>query len=156
MTKYILILFLFLLSVSTFGQSPTYINPTGIYKLEGKTTKNKGETYGYFGDVKVIAIDKEKVLIGFYVCKGAPSYNSASFIDTLKYTNNVVIYTGDTISDPTCNMTMKFSSKGIDVDLRSDNPNMACGFGHAVDTQGFYYKLKGRVPKAKEIISGNR
>jgi hypothetical protein len=51
-----------------------------------------------------------------------------------------------------CNMTMTFTEKGIDVDLKSDNPNSACGFGHGVDSQGFYYKLKGKIPKKEEIL----
>jgi hypothetical protein len=148
------ILFLFY-SKFSFGQT-NYIDPTGVYKLEGKTTKKNGETYGYFGDVKVIAIDKQRILVGFFVCKGAPSYNSGSFVDTLKYINNTAIYTGDPDADSTCKMTMIFGTKGINVTLETEDPNFACGFGHAVDSQGFYYRVKGKIPTKKEILDDDR
>ncbi|MBC7439911.1 MAG: hypothetical protein H7250_08005 [Flavobacterium sp.] len=154
--KQLTFLILLLYSCSFLGQSATYLNPTGKYKLNSKTTKKKGDTYGYFGDIKVIALGKDKILISFYVCKGAPSYNSGSFIDTLAYKNNVAIYKGDPEADPSCNMRMEFSRKGVDVELKSDNPNFACGFGHAVDSQGFYNRIIGQIPKKNEILNDDR
>lgn len=155
MQQLIIIIFGFL-SCSLFSQSINYVDPTGTYKLNSKTTKKNGETYGYFGDVKIISINKNKILISFFVCKGAPSYNSGSFIDSLDYMNNVAIYKGDRDMDSTCIMTMTFTEKGIDVDLKTDNPNFACGFGHAVGSQGFYYKLKGKIPTKEEILKDDR
>ncbi|MEO8759737.1 MAG: hypothetical protein ABI388_01860 [Bacteroidia bacterium] len=90
--------------------------------------------------------------MSFFVCKGAPSYNLGVFVDTLNYLNNKVLYTGDTLSDPTCQMTMKFSAASINIDLKTDNINFACGFGHAVTAKGFYYRVKGRNPTKEEIL----
>ncbi len=154
--KFVIILFATVLSIITFGQKLNYVDPTGIYKLDSKTTKKNGETYGYFGDMKVIVVDSARILINFYVCKGAPSYNSGSFIDTLKYLGNVALYYGDTISDSTCKMTMAFNNAGVDVDLKSENPNFACGFGHAVDSQGYYKKIIGQKPKKEEMLNDEK
>ena len=151
----VLFLILFLYSFRSQEESLKYVNPTGKYKLDSKIIKKNGDTYGYFGDIKVIALSKNKILIGFYVCKGAPSYNSGSFIDTLDYKNNIAIYKGDQDDDPSCNMKMEFNQKGVEVELESDNPNFACGFGHAVDSQGYYYKIKG-LPKKQEILNDQR
>ena len=153
MKRFVIGIFAFvLISNVSFAQLTNYINPSGIYKLDSKVTKKNGETYGYFGDIKVLSTDKSRILISFFVCKGAPSYNSGSFVDTLDYINNIAIYKGDPETDSTCNITMSFLEKGIDVDLKSENLNFACGFGHAVDPHGFYYKLKGKIPKKEEIL----
>ena len=150
--KQVIFLILFLSLCSFLRQMDNYVNPTGEYKLNTKTIKKNGETYGYFGDMKVVTLSKDKILISFFVCKGAPSYNSGSFVDTLEYKNNVAIYKSDSISDPSCNMKMVFTQKGVDVELKSDNPNFACGFGQAVDSQGFYKRVKGKIPRKEEIL----
>jgi len=155
MKRYIYLILL-LYFCNLLGQTTKYVNPTGKYKLNSKTIKKNGDTYGYFGDIKVIALGKDKILISFYVCEGAPSYNSGSFIDTLAYKNNVAIYKGDPNDDPSCNMRMVFSRKGVDVELKSDNPNFACGFGHGVDSQGFYNRIIGNIPKKEEILNDER
>jgi hypothetical protein len=137
---------------SSTGQTEKFINPTGVYKFCGKTFRRNGETYGYFGDVKVLFLHTEKILVNFFICKGAPSYNSGSFIDTLSYKNNIAVYTGDTSIDRSCKLTFYFTAVGINVNLQSDNPNFACGFGHAVDAQGYYRKIKGKKPTKEEIL----
>lgn len=143
---------LFIQSVK--GQSINFVNPTGTYNYDGKTYKKNGDTYGYFGTVKVFKLDSTKILMNFYVCKGAPSYNSGSFIDTLEYSNNKAIYRGDTsMVQTTCKLTFLFTSKGLMVELFSDYPNMACGFGQAVDAQGFYKRVKGKIPTKEEILN---
>ena len=65
------------------------INPNGTYQLDEKTKIKNGDTFGYFGDIKVKLIDNGKIVMSFYICKGAPSYNSGSFVDTLIYKNNI-------------------------------------------------------------------
>lgn len=138
---------------SAEGQTSASINPTGIYEYSGNTYTKNGDTYGYFGTIKVLQLEANKVLVNFYVCKGAPSYNSGSFIDTLTYINNQVVYRGDTtMAELTCKLNFKFTSKGIYAELFSDYPNTACGFGHAVDAQGFYKKQKGKVPTKDEMF----
>jgi hypothetical protein len=135
------------------AQISAQINPTGVYEYSGKTYTKKGDTYGYFGTIKVLQLDANKVLVNFYVCKGAPSYNSGSFIDTLTYTNNQAVYRGDTtMVELECKLNFKFTPKGIYAELFSDYPNTACGFGHAVDAQGFYKKRKREIPTKDEMF----
>src|SRR5688572_12818040 len=117
------------------GQTTSFVNPNGLFEYDGKTYKKNGETFGYFGTIKVFLLDTNKILVSFYICKGAPSYNSGSFVDTLNYSNNQAACRGDTTVDLTCKLTFYFTSKGISAELFSDNPNFACGFGHAVDAQ---------------------
>jgi hypothetical protein len=150
-----IIIFLFLLlRPSAKAQKSITINPTGLYNFDGHTYKKNGDTYGYFGTIKVVRLDSAKILMSFYVCKGAPSYNSGSFVDTLNYLNNEAIYEGDTtMAETTCKLTFHFTSKGISAELSSDYSNSACGFGHAVDAQGFYKRVKGKIPTKNEILS---
>jgi hypothetical protein len=144
-------------SPSLKAQTINFINPTGFYKYDGKTYKKNGETYGYFGTIKIVRLDPGKILMSFYVCKGAPSYNSGSFVDTLDYINNKAIYRGDTtMAETTCKLTFHFTSKGISAELSSDYPNSACGFGHAVDAQGFYKRMNGKFPTKKEILNDDQ
>ena len=143
---------LFLLPNFSTGQTKKVITPNGVYEFSGKTVKRNGETYGYFGNIKVLLLDTNKILVSFYICKGAPSYNSGSFVDTLNYINNIAIYTGDTSLDRSCKLTFTFIATGINVNLQSENPNFACGFGHAVDAYGYYRKIKGRIPTKEEIL----
>ncbi len=145
-----------LLTHSAKGQTNTFVNPNGVYKYGGKTYKKDGEIYGYFGTIKVFLLDSNKVLVSFYVCKGAPSYNSGSFVETLNYSNNQAVYRGDTtMAELTCRLTFHFTPKGIAAELFSGNPNWACGFGHAVDAQGFYKRVKGKLPTKEEILKDN-
>ena len=95
------------------GQSTSFVNPSGLYEFDGKSYKKNGETYGYFGTVKVFLLDTNKILVSFYICKGAPSYNSGSFVATLNYSNNQAVYRGDTTVDLTCRLTFRFTSKGV-------------------------------------------
>ena len=139
-------------SHSVKGQTSAFVNPNGLYEFDGKTYKKNGETYGYFGTIKVFLLDTNKILVSFYICKGAPSYNSGSFVDTLNYSNNQAVYRSDPVSDSTCRLTFQFTSKGIDAELCSDNPNFACGFGHAVDAQGYYKRMEGKIPSKEEIL----
>jgi hypothetical protein len=137
----------------TNAQPALYVSPDGVYSYQGKTMKKNGETYGYFGTIKVVHLNSEKVIVNFYVCKGAPSYNSGSFIDTLSYINNEATFTGDTTDgQPPCRVVFHFSKKGISADMIAADPNFACGFGHAVDAQGFYKRLPGKLPAKQDLL----
>lgn len=136
-------LFAFLVSISLFstiakGQnSPPPINPSGYYSLDSKTTVQNGDTYGYFGTIKVKQIDSNQIFVDFYVCKGAPSYNSGSFEDTLFYRNGIAIRT--TADDASCVITFNFNTPGgIRVEEKAKDFNSGCGFGSAVVASGFY------------------
>jgi hypothetical protein len=145
------ILFSFLLStvyLTTIGQvkrAASFINPTGSYKLDSKTTVKDGDTYGYFGDIDVKLLDSSRIAISFFVCIGAPSYNMGTFVDTLTYRNNVAIHTTPE-DDTTCKIKFTVNKKGITVEQYQADLNFGCGFGHAVFANGFYKKVSSKVP----------
>jgi hypothetical protein len=117
-----------------------FINPSGYYSLDSKTRLDSGETYGYFGTLKVKLIDSARVFVDFYVCKGAPGYNSGSFEDTLFYKNGIAVYT--TADDNTCIITFNFNTTGgATVEEKTKDLNQGCGFGSGVAANGFYRRI---------------
>ena len=143
----------FLLLVSTsiaFGQ--TTFDPTGTYVYKGRTIKKKGDTYGYLGTIQVQKVARTKIAMTFDICKGAPSYNSGGFFDTLFYINNVSIFT--TEIDSSCKITFNFDKKGIVVKEETADYNWGCGFGHAVIADGYFRKISSKPPKLTMPGSG--
>jgi hypothetical protein len=129
-------------------QPSLYIDPSGYYSLESKTTVQNGDTYGYFGNIKVKQVDSNRIFVEFYVCKGAPSYNSGSFEDTLLYKNGIAVRT--TSDDASCVITFNFNTTGgVTVEEKTKDINGGCGFGHAVVANGFYKRITGPAGKAK-------
>ncbi len=139
---YILLGWILLINLSC---QPSYVDPTGTYELESKTEIIGDDTYGYFGNIQVEKINKDKIVMAFMICKGAPSYNSGSFVDTLKYYRNSAIYTIPEI-DPSCQIKFDFSKNGVVVKEKADNFNCGCGFGHAVIADGFFKKVSSSQP----------
>ena len=90
--------------------------------------------------------------MSFYVCKGAPSYNSGSFIDTLDYRNSRTTYIPE--DDRTCRISFEFTKKGIKVSQRQDNLNFGCGFGQGVFADGFYRRVSGNTPEIEDLLIG--
>ena len=139
--------------LTTVGQvKPTiyFTNPTGSYKLVSKTTVKHGDTYGYFGDIDVKLLDSSRIAISFFVCKGAPSYNQGSFVDTLTYKQNIAIHTTPE-DDTTCRITFRFGNKGVTVEQYQADLNFGCAFGHGVFADGFYKKVSSKVPVIRDI-----
>lgn len=130
----------FLIILTSFNIQNSYVEPTGTYKLNNIIEKKKGEIYGYFGQIQVKKINSEEIAMTFEVNKGAPSYNSGSFVDTLIYKENKAIYR-DIESDSTCKITFNFDKKGITVIEETADYNWGCGFGHGVVANGFYKKI---------------
>ncbi len=128
------------------------VNPTGFYSLDSETEKRNGETYGRFGDIKVKLLSKDKVIVNFFVCRGAPSYNMGMLSDTLSLMNNHVTFQNKEVENG-CTVTFYFYKRGIFVqDVRTDN-DPTCYFGHAVYADGFYKRMSSKVPKDKELVS---
>jgi hypothetical protein len=145
--KFLILFVLLATHFLTNGQRKTtrLINPTGSYKLDGKTTIKHGDKYGYFGELKVKLLNNSKIAISFFICKGAPSYNTGAFIDTLKYQHNKAIYKTPEY-DTTCQISFTFTEKGASVEQHQADINFGCGFGHAVFANGFYKKSSTKVP----------
>jgi len=143
-------LFILLVSALCFpvfltAQSPSpapCFNPTGYYSLDSKTTVKDGDTYGYFGNIKVKEIDSNRIFMEFYICKGAPGYNSGSFEDTLFYKNGIAVHT--TPDDASCVITFNFNTaNGVTVEEKTRDLNSGCGFGAAIEANGFYRRIVG-------------
>ena len=133
-----------------------YIDPTGTYELDSKTEEKNGDVYGYSGYIQVKKIAADKIVMTFEVNKGAPSYNSGSFVDTLTYNNNVALYTASDDIDATCKITFHFDKKGVTVVEETDDNNSGCGFGHAVVADGFYKRTSSKVPILTEPLTGEK
>lgn len=135
-----------LLTTALFGQ--TKLNPTGTYNYRGKKKVLDGTVFGpYEGIIQVQQIARNKILMTFFICKGAPSFNSGSFVDTLQLVNNTAIYT-DPESDSSCSITFSFDKKGVTVKEKTADYNAGCGFGHAVVANGRFKKISSKPPGA--------
>jgi hypothetical protein len=141
------------LTLSSFSIQTTYIDPTGTYVLDSKTTKKDGEVYGYTGKIQVKKLGSSKIIMTFVVNKGAPSYNSGSFVDTLNYKNNRSIYT-NTEADSTCKITFDFNKRGVDVREETADYNHGCSFGHAVVANGFYKRISSKISVLRDLLTG--
>jgi len=129
-----------------------YIDPTGTYELDSKTEKKGEDIFGYSGKIQVKKIKQDKIIMTFMICKGAPSYNSGSFVDTLDYNKNTVIY--KTLDfDPSCLIKFDFNNKGIFVKETTNDLNSGCGFGHAVVADGFFKKTSSSEPLLKDPMT---
>lgn len=131
---------------SSFGQNK-FINPRGTFEYVGKTILKNDDTYGYFGTIQVKTISKNRIAMTFYICKGAKSYNSGSFIDTLDYTNNVAIY-----RDEDCKTTFTFTTKGIDV---KETSSRGC-WGAGVYAHGHFRRKSFKQPILVDPLSGEK
>lgn len=139
-----------------YNEHVAYIDPTGTYELDNKTKEKKGEVYGYSGYIQVKKITNDKIVMTFEVNKGAPSYNSGSFVDTLAYQNNIALYTVADNIDSTCKITFHFEKKGVTVEEETADYNSGCGFGHAVVADGFYKRTSSKTPILMEPLTGEK
>ncbi len=153
--RQILLLIASIFILTGFTVQTKYLDPTGTYKLDSNTKIKNGETYGYSGQIQVKKISAEKIVMTFIVDKGAPSYNSGSFVDTLKYTDNRAIYTIPE-ADISCKITFDFNEKGIIVKEETADYNSGCGFGHAVVANGHYQKTSNKIPILTEPLTGEK
>ena len=134
--------------LALFGQKNNF-SPTGTYVLQSKTYKKNGDTYGYFGAIQVKAITQHKVAMTFYICKGAPSYNSGSFVDTLDYSQRTVVYKNDHCTSTT---TFVFTTKGVDA-KESEGSNC---WGGGVYANGHFRKKSSKVPALTHPLTGEK
>jgi len=154
MRKLILILSILTLGVISISMTiqDDYIDPTGTYDLVSETRIVNEETYGYHGQIQVKKITQKKIIINFYVNRGAPSYNSGDFIDTLNYSKNKSIYKLDHDKTTSCIITFDFSRKGVTVKEQNENYGM-CGFGNAVIADGYFDKSSSDLPIFRDPLT---
>lgn len=139
--------------IDSFKDSKKNIfNITGTYKLESKTEVQNDDIYGSFGKIQIKKIGKEEIAITFSKNKGAPSYNMAGFVDTLKIINNKAIYSNKK-NGLNCKITFAFSDTGVIV--KEDEAN-SCGFGYGVYADGFFTKESSKTPILINPFTGKK
>jgi hypothetical protein len=149
------VFFFIVLSALLSACSSNTIDPTGTYKLESETEIRNGDTYGYFGSIDVKKIESEKIVMSFFVCRGAPSYNMGMFLDTIDYINDKAVYTCDKI-DSSCIINFFFTKKGIKVEEKTEDVSFECEFGHGVHASGFYKVRSHNTPIIKDPFNSKR
>ncbi len=155
-TLQIFLLLFFVLNGTSFGQSikassKTFLNPTGTYAFDGKTKTKDRDIFGYFGEIKVKLIDTNKIAMSFYICKGAPSYNSGSFVDTLLYRENIALYRDEDLQKA-CKVTFTFSKKNIKIQETANYEYGTC-WGHGVIAFGSFKKTSYKIPIIKDPLT---
>lgn len=142
---------IFLLSFMIIEANNNTVNPTGTYKLKAKTISKNGDTYGYTGKIQVKQIKTDSIIMSFYINKGAPSYNSGSFIDTLYFLNNSANYTGVDFED-SCKIKFIFNRTGLEIKDENHSSLFNCGFGFDIYAKGKYKKIDNKVPTIKDLL----
>jgi hypothetical protein len=154
--RILLKLFFFLLSALAgqfaFAQTKG-IDPTGTYILDNKAIVIEKDTYGYAGLIQVRTLPENKILMTFTINKGAPTYHSGSFVDTLNFLNNQAVFTRPEV-DASCQITFMFTESGVTVKEKAKDLNAACGFGHAVVADGYFKKVSSVVPVLRNPGTG--
>jgi hypothetical protein len=147
MKKSLLVLYIALSAFISFAVLPQNktIDPTGTYILDNQAIIIEREPYGYAGLIQVITLPDNKILMTFVINKGAPTYSSGKFADTLNYLNNQAVYTNPAL-DASCRITFSFSENGVTVKEKTTNLNSGCGFGKGVVAEGFYKKVSSVKP----------
>lgn len=145
MKKLLTGLLLFAATASALLAQQKVVDPTGTYILDNKPIIIEKETYGYAGLIQVNTLAEHKIIMTFSINKGAPSYNSGTFTDTLDYVNNQAVYTIPEV-DKSCQISFTFTEKGVTVKEKAADLNSACGFGHAVVADGFFKKVSSTKP----------
>ncbi|HYC27979.1 MAG TPA: hypothetical protein VEB42_04170 [Chitinophagaceae bacterium] len=138
---------LWCLFICLAASSQKFIDPTGSYRLNVKSREKNGEIFGWFGDIKVKLLDSNRLAMSFFICRGAPSYNSGSFADTLVYRNNTAVY------EKECKVTFTFSGKYIQVKEEPEAGRGTC-WGYGVYAFGPYKKYAAKPPVIRHPLTG--
>ena len=148
---------LFIIGIGIIGCRPIFnasktsvdsdvIHLQGTYKLnENESIK---EEPGAFGEIRVKQLKNNQVGVAFSFCKGHPSYNLGSFLDTLSLIENKAIYRSE--FDSTCQVESVFLGNLIQVTQTSD---FGCGFGHGVYCDGQYIRTSTAVPDLEGLLN---
>jgi hypothetical protein len=128
-------------------QPPKFIDPTGTYLLKGETKKNK--IVGHSGEIRIKLLDTQTVAMTFFICKGFPNYETGSFIDTLSYTDNKVMYKPP--ADSGCTIAFWFDDLSAETQQYFTNPRSACGFGPGVMKSTVFEKRSSEIPIIQDL-----
>lgn len=135
------------------GFAKEVLNPTGTYKMKGKRVKVGGSIFGpVSGKIQVKQIAENKIVMTFYVDKGAPSYNSGSFDDTLSYRDGLATYYFKEMGGD-CKISFRFSKNSVMVH-QTEGSYEECGFGYGVVVDGTFKKSSSKLPQLMHPLTG--
>ncbi|HLK31042.1 MAG TPA: hypothetical protein VKT28_20860 [Puia sp.] len=123
------------------------IDPTGTYILKGNTEKNIIK--GHNGEIRAKLLAENKLALAFYLDKGAPNFESASFRDTFFYFDNRISYHSPTDTD--CIITFIFDATTIETFFMHSNPQCTCGFEKGVIIPATFEKSSDEIPIIKDL-----
>lgn len=109
-------------------------DPSGCYIYDSSYNHN----HFYSGNIQLLRSRNEEYIMDFFICKGAPSYNSGSFRDTVQLDGNRIHWFSE--YDESCKLTFELRDSGIMIQHAASNYNSSCGFGHGVVAHGFFRK----------------
>lgn len=147
MLKYLIILPFFL--YMTFSRKNGFINPTGTYILKGVVEKNLIITHN--GEIRVKLLQNNILALCFYINKGYPGFESASFIDTLTYDDNRAKYIPS--NDTSCTFSFLFTGESVELTLIYTDPQCTCGFTKGVIAPAIFMKSSGDNPLIQDFSS---
>lgn len=139
--------FIFCGGAAPVKRIPEFINPTGTYTLTGRIKRNK--MMGHSGELRVELLDSSRVAVSFYMNKGYPNYESGSFIDTLKYNEDMARYTPS--CDSSCTMIFWFTDKTMELRGLYSNPTSSCGFASGVMKAAIFQKTSSDKPIIQDL-----
>jgi hypothetical protein len=141
------------LSIGSIGFLPAnhhteFIDPTGTYILKGPV-KNSRIT-GNSGEIRIKLLDSGRAAVCMCVNKGYPGYESASFMDTLVYNDNMIKYNPP--SDPQCIVVISFAHRLAEITQVFSDPQ-GCVFARGILVSSVFEKLSEETPVIQDLSS---
>jgi hypothetical protein len=139
-----------LISSRLFSQDlPTheFINPTGTYILKGEVKNNR--IISTSGEIRIKLLDSAMLVICFYMTKGYPGYESASFLDTLVYDDNKAKYFPK--KDSGCSIIFSFNYGTVEISQIYSDPQSGCGFARGVLASAVFEKSSNDKPVIQDL-----
>lgn len=130
-----------------FQRKADFINPTGTYILKGIVEKNV--ITSHHGEIRAKLLQNDKLILCFYLNKGYPGFESASFTDTLAYNDNQVRYIPP--GDPSCSIVYLFTVTSVNVTLIYSDPHCTCGFAKGVIAPAVFEKYSEEIPLIQDL-----
>jgi hypothetical protein len=147
---------LLILVITGFSFNPTpdkrdkFIDPTGTYILKGET--KRGRIVSHSGEVRIKLLDEHKVGICFFISKGYPGYETGSFVDSLEYDNNRILYKPEGSG---CTVAFWVDEMSLSTEQYFTDPRSACGFPAGVMVSASFEKKSADVPVIQDLSARN-
>jgi hypothetical protein len=127
--------------------NPEFIDPTGTYILTGTVRNNQVTSHS--GELRVRLLNRHSAAVCFYINKGYPGYESGSFVDTLSYEDNRLVWTP--VTDTTCSVLFDFLPAAVEIMRVVSDLTCGCGFGPDVFTPATFYRSSRDIPIIQDL-----